>query len=146
MALLNALTLTTHAKSTALAPHVKRRYKLIAKLEEQLKMAQDSSYVPTKSVWHNDADGTQVRVAVPKRVKRWWAEQTDGTVVLTLRYGSKTLELAKGKNAILVHSKSELPTVLQSLKTAIEQGELDKILEEQTRFAKPINTNSKANG
>ena len=42
--------------------------------------------------------------------------------------------------------KSELPTVLQSLKTAIEQGELDKILEEQTRFAKPINTNSKANG
>ena len=143
MTLLNALTLTTHIKNTEHAPHVKRRYKLVAKIEEQLKISQDSSYVPHKAVWHNDADGNQVRVSVPKRVKRWWTERTDGTVVLTVRYGSKTLELAKGKNAILIHSKAELPTVFKTLKTAVEEGEFDKILEEQASFTKRIRQTEK---
>jgi len=36
---------------------------------------------------------------VGKRVLRWWCVGADGTVELTVRYGSKPLELAK-KNAL----------------------------------------------
>ncbi len=145
MTLLNALKLTTYSKQAEHAPHVRRRHKLVEKIAEQLKIASDSSFVPTKTVWHNDSEGNQVLVAVPKRVKHWWIERADGTVVLTVRYGSKALELAKGKNAILVHSKAELPKVLESLKAAVEAGEFDVILEEQTRFSKRINTNKQPN-
>ncbi|WP_395003073.1 hypothetical protein [Cypionkella sp.] len=34
----------------------------------------------------------------------------------------------KGKNAIVVNSKAELPTVLTHLKTAAEKGEFDELL------------------
>ena len=46
------------------------------------------------------------------RIKRWWIEREDGSVHLTVRYGSKPLEFAKGKNAIALNSKQ-----LQSLVT-----------------------------
>jgi hypothetical protein len=41
------------------------------------------------------------------------------------------LELAKGKNAIVVNSVAELPTVLKRLAEAVGNGEFDKLLEEQ---------------
>jgi hypothetical protein len=73
---------------------------------------------------------------VPKRVKRWWTERVDGTVLLTLRYGSKALELTKGKNAIVVSSTAELPTLLQNLKAAVEGGEFDELLEQQVGYGR----------
>jgi hypothetical protein len=48
-----------------------------------------------------------------------------------VRYGSKPLELAKGKNAIVVNSKAELPTVLAHLRAAAEKGEFDELLTAQ---------------
>ena len=47
-----------------------------------------------------DEDGSQRKVKVAERIKRWWIASVDGKINLVVRYGSKPLEFAKGKNAI----------------------------------------------
>jgi hypothetical protein len=110
----------------------------MAKIEDQIKRPLDSNYRPTKLIWHMDGEGKEHTKAVPKRVKRWWVERVDGTVLLSVRYGSKALELAKVKKAILVHSTAELPKVLENLKLAVEKGEFDALLEQQISRGKGI--------
>ena len=46
-----------------------------------------------------------------------------------MRYGSKVLELAKGKNAIELTTGDELIAVLAKLKAAVLAGELDAQIE-----------------
>jgi hypothetical protein len=133
MTLLNAFTLTRYETDNQLSPTLHRRRKLVAKIAEQIRYATDSEYQPTKQTWHKDAEGREQRVTVPKRVRRWWTVRSDGTVLLTVRYGSRALELAKGKNAIAVNSVKELPTVLKRLSEAVEAGEFDKLLDEQVK-------------
>ena len=139
MTLLNAFTLTTYETDNRVSPTENRRRKLVAKIAEQIRYATDSSYQPTKQTWHKDSEGREQRVTVPKRVRRQWTVRSDGTVLLTVRYGSRVLELAKGKNAIVVNSVAELPTVLKRLSEAVEVGEFDKLLEEQTSYGKRVN-------
>jgi len=140
MTLLNAFTLTTYETDNRLSPTLNRRRKLVAKIDEQIRYATDSSYQPTKQTWHKDSEGREQRMTVPKRVRRWWTVRSDGTVLLTVRYGSRALELAKGKNAIVVNSVRELPTVLKRLSEAVDNGEFDKLLEEQASYGKRVNT------
>lgn len=139
MTLLNALTLTKYEIDDRLSPVLHRRRKLISKITEQIRYATDSDYQPTKLTWHKDAEGREHRVTVPKRIRRWWTVRTDGTVLLTVRYGSKPLELAKGKNAIVVHSDSDLPKVLENLRVAVDAGEFDKLLEQQVGEGNRVN-------
>lgn len=82
----------------------------------------------------------QHRSGHSQRVRRWWTVRSDGVVLLTVRYGSRALELAKGKNAIVVNSINELPTVLKRLSEAVDNGEFDKLLEEQASYGKRVNT------
>ena len=44
---------------------------------------------------------------------------------MSVKYGAKILELAKGKSAIEVGTMSELIPTLDMLKTAVAAGELD---------------------
>jgi len=71
-------------------------------------------------------------------VKRWWVENLDGTVQLTVRYGSKPIELAKGKNAIELAGLTELGAVLAGMKQAVFDGELDTVLQSQANFGRKI--------
>ena len=52
-----------------------------------------------------------------------------GKLNLAVRYGSKVLELAKGKNAIELTTGDELIAVLAKLKDAVLAGELDAQIE-----------------
>ncbi|MEY4641066.1 MAG: hypothetical protein RLZZ227_1060 [Pseudomonadota bacterium] len=65
---------------------------------------------------------------INKRIKRWWILNADDTVQLTVRYGSKPIELAKGKNAIQCANASEVSMVLTKVKEAVLNGELDAAL------------------
>jgi hypothetical protein len=47
-----------------------------------------------------------------------------------VRYGSKPIELAKGKNAIEVGSMDELVAALGAVKDAVHAGELDAQIEQ----------------
>ena len=46
-------------------------------------------------------------------------------VCVQVRYGTRVLELAKGKNSIEVANGDELLNVLETVKRCVEAGELD---------------------
>ena len=50
-------------------------------------------------------------------------------LALQVRYGTRVLELAKGKNSIEVGSGTELLSVLETVKKCVELGELDTQIE-----------------
>ena len=118
---------------------LKRRRKLIAKIDEQILLATDFNYKPTKTKWLHNEDGTERKLEIPKRVRRWWCEQQGGTILLTIRYGNKVIELEQGKNAIELSSKAELEPTLQSIKQAVDNGEFDALLEEQLAYGSRLN-------
>ena len=67
-------------------------------------------------------------VEINRTVRSWFFTADSGKMVVQLRYGSKVIQFnAKGdKNAIEVSDSDELISVLQTLKTAVESGELDQ--------------------
>ena len=55
-----------------------------------------------------------------------------------MRYGSKPLEFAKGKNAIELGSGAEVADVLAKVREAAELGELDALIEKQAQFGRRV--------
>lgn len=124
-------------------PIAVRRRKLIAKIDEQIQLATNEDYTPTQHKWVTDEHGNQRKVEVAKRAKRWWTASVDGKINLVVRYGSKPLEFAKGKNAIELATESEVTDVLAKLREAAEHGELDALIEQQAQFGKRVTQKSK---
>ena len=60
-----------------------------------------------------------------------------------MRYGSKPLEFAKGKNAIELGSEAEVADVLTKVREAVELGELDALIEKQAQFGRRVAQKSK---
>ena len=139
MALLKSLKLSPYNPTNRNNSFLKRRRKLIAKIDEQIRLATDSNYRPTKIKWVHNEDGAERKLEIPKRLRRWWTEQLGGTILLTIRYGNKVIELEQGKNAIELPSKGELEPMLQSIKKAVDNGEFDKLLEEQLAYGSRLN-------
>jgi hypothetical protein len=73
--------------------------------------------------------GIRRQVETNKRVKPWWFTTDNGKLAVSMRYGTKLLELAKGKWAVEVGAEKELVPVLEVLKTAVLDGELDAAIE-----------------
>ncbi len=130
MTLLNSLKLAACKRPSAQSPVIFRRNKQSAKLWEQIQIAQSTDYAPTHyKMVLNKATGEKHEVKAPKRLKRWWWYNSDGQLVLSVFYGNKTLELAKGKNCVEVKSIGELIPTLELLKQAVDAGELDAAIE-----------------
>ena len=121
-------------------PIAVRRRKLIAKIDEQIQLATNKDYTPTQHKWVTDDEGKQTKVEVAKRVKRWWVASVDGKINLVVRYGSKPLEFAKGKNAIELASEAD---VLRKVREAVEIGELDALIEQQAQFGRRLTSKIK---
>ena len=110
-----------------------RREKLISKLDDQIGLATAAltgvDFQVKRSRVVVDADGRREKAMLPARVKQWWWKTTDGKLLFTIQYGSKPLELAKGKTAVEVTSMQELVDALQSVRAAAAIGELDSHIE-----------------
>lgn len=132
MSVIASLKLVEFKPETSQGRIFMRRRKLADKIDQQINLASDPAYAPTKIVTVTDNEGNQQRKEVAKRIKRWWVANSDGTVQLTVRYGSKPLELAKGKNAIQCSDTNEISMVLGKVKEAVLNGELDAMLETVT--------------
>ena len=115
-----------------------RHRKLIAKIDEQIQLVANQDCTTTQHKLITDEHGNQRKVEVAKRVKRWWTASLDGKINLEVRYGSKPLEFAKGKNAI------ELGTadVLAKVREAAELCELDALSEKQAQFGRRLTSKS----
>jgi hypothetical protein len=60
-----------------------------------------------------------------------------------VRYGSKPLEFAKGKNAIELASEAEVADVLANVRETVELGELDALIEKQAQFGRRVTQKNK---
>jgi len=134
MTLLNSLKLTAARKMRAVPEVVKRRNKLLQKLGEQRALAeallQGRHYAPKRLRSYKDADtGNRVLKEVPVRIKPWFWTGEKGEMLLTVQYGSRQIELTKGKSAVEVGSESNLLNVLDVLLAAVQNGELDAQIE-----------------
>lgn len=129
MSFIAKLKLVSSKCERNLSPIIVRRNKLAAKIEEQLQLAtaqkEGRLYAPKRIKNVTNAEGERVAVETTKRVKEWYWTTPANKINLCVRYGSKTLELSKGKNAIELSSGEELLSTLSMLKDAVIAGELD---------------------
>ena len=134
MSAFNGLKLVTAKRPQLASPMVQRRNKLSSQLWEQIELARASaegkSYAPLRMRTVTDKlTGERKTVESAKRVKQWWFVADSGKVCLQVRYGTRLLDLAKGKNSIEVGTGAELLAVLEVVKSAVEAGELDAQIE-----------------
>ena len=111
-----------------------RRNKLSSKLWEQIQLAKSqldgTPFVVMKYRSMVDREtGLRKQVEMPKRIKPWWFQSEQGKVCVSVKYGSWTIELAKGKPSVEVASAQDLIKTLETIKTAVEAGELDAQIE-----------------
>ncbi len=134
MSALATLKLVSAKKPQQLPSIQLRRNKLSNKLWEQIQLAKSQisgqPFVVTRFRSVKDREsGLRKQVEMPKRVRPWWFVTENGKVCVSIRYGSWTLELAKGKSSVEVGSPDELVMALETIKQAVEAGELDTQIE-----------------
>ena len=134
MSVLSRLKLVDVKKPRNMPVIVVRRNKLSSKLWEQIQLAKSqlegTQFVVTKFRSVKDREtGILKQVEVPKRIKPWWFQSDEGKVCFSVRYGSWTIDLAKGKPSVEVESGEALVKDLETIKIAVEAGELDSQIE-----------------
>ena len=97
-----ALKLTAAQKPTNVSAVQNRRNKLAERLVEQMALATatqaGSQFTATRlRTVKDEQTGERTTVEVNKRVKQWWFTAENGKLALSVRYGARQLELAKGK-------------------------------------------------
>ena len=130
MSTLDGLKLSTEKKPSHLPQIVLRRNKLSNKLWEQIQLAKSqidgTQFVVKKFRSGVDKEtGLRKQVEVPKRLREWWFKNEQGKMCVSIKYGTQTIELAKGKGSIEVDSAAALIKALELVKQAVEVGELD---------------------
>ncbi|PKM18769.1 MAG: hypothetical protein CVV11_10070 [Gammaproteobacteria bacterium HGW-Gammaproteobacteria-15] len=129
MSILSSLKVIARPKIEPKPPILGKRLKLIEKLDEQQAMAQamldGQAYEAYKDKKVKDPEtGERKTVRTRKAVRPWYFDDSEH-YYFEIKVGLKTLELEKGKAAIDVGKKEDLPTVISTIIKAVESGELD---------------------
>jgi len=135
MSTLDTLKLVAVKKPTHTPTVVIRRNKLASKVWEQLQLAKSqiegTKFEVKKYRSYTDKEsGLRKQVEVSKRIREWWFRNEQGKVCVAIKYGTRVLELAKGKHSIEVANSNDLIKALELVKQAVELGELDQQLEQ----------------
>jgi hypothetical protein len=132
MSHLTKLTVKSVIRTNKQDPVQQRRQKLVAGIEEQLKLAEAAvkgeNYEVLKKTWAKNQQGEKVLVERMRKVRKWFFEQ-DGGWYVQCKYGSKVLALGKGGNAVFVKALDDVEAALQALYAAAVGGELDEAVE-----------------
>lgn len=139
--ILKTLSLSVLPTVPTISPEQHRRAKLIRKLMEQKVIAEADRDGREPNImqrrWVTTESGAKAAIDAPKRLKRWWVTDDAGNYLLAMRYGSRVLELEKGKTAIVVGNFDQLVPTIDKIIAAINAGELDEHLA-QIGLARPI--------
>ena len=114
--------LVSAVRPTIQDPVALKRTKFISRVSEQLEVANHlmkGEQIPFTS-FHDP-----VTLKRPRNVSPWWWIDKDGKYLMAIKYGSKVIELAKGKSAVQAETLDQIIEVLKSLKLATSNGELD---------------------
>jgi hypothetical protein len=129
MSQLATLKLTAAKKPATQPLIVQQRSKMTKRLFEQMELARSqrdgTAYIQMRVKTITGIEGELKSIEVQKRVKAWWFTADNGKLCLLVRYGSKVIELARGKTAVEVTTLDELVSALATIKAAVEAGELD---------------------
>jgi hypothetical protein len=109
-------------------PVMKRREKMLSQLEQQRNLAMDPGYTIVQQRWARDENGVKQPIERHKQIKRWWLRNGMGDCLLIIRYGSRVLELQKGKAAIDTGGEANLVSVIEEIMRMTKEGELDGLL------------------
>jgi hypothetical protein len=134
MSTLNTLKLTDAKKPNQVPQVVQRRNKLAKRVWQQIELAkaqeQGTQFRVAKFKSYTDTQtGERKQVETQMLVKQWWFTTQAGKLAISVRYGSKVLELAKGKFAVEVAHEKDLAKTLDAIKTAVLAGELDSAID-----------------
>jgi hypothetical protein len=134
MATLATLKLSTAVKPTHMPAVQVRRNKMSRRLWEQIQLAKaqqsGTEFAPVKQRSYLDKEtGLRRQVESSKRVKPWWFTADNGKLAMNVRYGARTIELAKGKSTVEIVNMDQLVPTLELIKRAVEEGELDAQIE-----------------
>ena len=102
MSVLSSLKLVAAKRPQAMPAIQVRRNKLSNKLYEQIKLAtalsEGKTYSPLRlRTFRNKETGEIKSVDVPQRIRQWWFTSDTGKVCIQVKYGSRTIEISKGK-------------------------------------------------
>ena len=114
--------LVSAVRPTFQDPVALKRSKFISRVSEQLEIANllmKGEQIPFTS-FHDP-----VSLKRPRKVSPWWWIDKEGKYLMAIKYGSKVIELAKGKSAVQAETLEQIIEVLKSLKQATSNGELD---------------------
>jgi hypothetical protein len=117
--------LVSAVRPTFQDPVALKRSKFISRVSEQLEIANNlmtGEQNPFTS-FHDP-----VSLKRPRKVSPWWWIDKEGKYLMAIKYGSKVIELAKGKSAVQAETLEQIIEVLKSLKQATSNGELDVLL------------------
>jgi hypothetical protein len=135
MIALKSLTLTT-MPSIGINPTLDRREKVIARLEEQKRLVSNPNF--TRTIRQRvEKEGVKTLVERQQKVQPWWRLASNGSYAFGIRTGAKLVEFDKGKTAIGVPSLDKLPGIIDTLITAIRNGELDEQLAAAAKMVSP---------
>lgn len=134
MSALASLKLVAAKRAVQLSPVIQRRNKVALRISEQIALAQSKLdgklYAPTKQRKVTDAETGKIKtIDVAKRVKEWSFTTDSGKLCVSLRYGAKVIEIAKGKTAVELANEKELVATFELLRQAVMAGELDAQIE-----------------
>ncbi|MEN9760889.1 MAG: hypothetical protein RI906_715 [Pseudomonadota bacterium] len=138
---ISALKLVATKRQPSADPKVHRRRKLVSKIGEQIQFAkarkEGTTFAPMRFKTIADQEtGARRTVELPKRVRPWWWLGDDGKTYLCIKYGAKTLELQKGKNAIEAQGLDEVIATLEVVMQAVDRGDLDAQIETLSGYVK----------
>lgn len=132
---LSKLTVKSVVRASKQSPIQQRRQKLVKGIDEQINVAaaamKGESYETTRKIWATDENGAKVLVEKQRKVRAWFFKQ-DGGWYVQCKYGNRALALGKG-NAVFVKTLKDVGTALETLKAAVEIGELDEVVENMAK-------------
>jgi hypothetical protein len=134
MATLNDFKYSNDVKPIRQPAVIQRRNKLISRLWEQIQLLKSiengTEFTVKKLKSVKDHNGNVKREHMPKRLKPWWFTNLDGQLCVSIRYGSKYLEIKHGMRIIQAVNNHELLEILETVKKAVADGELDALIEQ----------------
>ena len=133
MSVLDSLTISQANRRTDKPnPTILRRQRMLASLSEQLAAAKaelaGDHYSRSVIKTVKNAAGESERKAVTKRFRPMWWKSGD-SVMLSLTYALRPVKIGSG-NSIVVGEIGNLVPTLETVKRAVEAGELDEAMKE----------------
>ena len=133
MIILAKLNVKTVQRTAYKSPTEQRRSKLLAAIEEQMRVLEAAQsggeYTVRVKRWQKGEGGERLRVDADKRVRAWFFEQ-EGGVYVQCKYGARTLPIADKGNAVFVKELREVTAVFEAFYAACAAGEFDKAVNE----------------